>query len=155
VQYGFVLLASPKSPEAVVLTPANTLVISSTFIPANGKLDASPLAIVLVAILRLSRDRQLHFEPKYGRGEKSLELLRIIFAMSKKERVVVMETKLLATYFRLRAPVSPRLMASLRTPPSLLLQTFKIIMFTGLVETIGSKLQLMTIIIQCSSADDG
>jgi hypothetical protein len=60
------------------LTPANTLVISSTLIPAKGRLDPSPLAVGAVAMPLLAM-RQWHCESSLGVKSKRLELLSIRF----------------------------------------------------------------------------
>lgn len=77
-----------KQPEPI-LTPAKTRVMSSTFIPAKGRLDASPTAVCVDAMLRrettLSR---LHSEVKYGVVSIRLELLDTRFAILKMMLVV-------------------------------------------------------------------
>lgn len=61
----------------VLLTPANTLVMSSTLIPAKGRLAASPVACV-VAMVRL---KSCTLEVKHGDCRTRLELLYIRLAM--------------------------------------------------------------------------
>jgi hypothetical protein len=63
------------------LTPANTRVISSTLIPAKGKLDASPLADGIDAMFLLLKLRRIHGELKHCDVRTRLEPLNMIFAI--------------------------------------------------------------------------
>lgn len=69
-------------PARVSLTPASTLVISSTLMPANGRLVASPLAAGVVAMPLLAM-RQWHCESNLGAVSQRLELLSITFIISR------------------------------------------------------------------------
>jgi hypothetical protein len=67
--------------RSIIPTPANTRVISSTLIPAKGRLDASPLAVGTVAIFRLILLPQLLSELRSKDVGTRLELLKIRFAI--------------------------------------------------------------------------
>jgi hypothetical protein len=63
------------------LTPASTRVMSSTFIPAKGRLDASPLAVWVVAMLREMTLRRLNCGRKPEDRSVRRELLNMRFAI--------------------------------------------------------------------------